>query len=486
MIKINYDIILIMKKALFRQISALLELSVLIIIDYLAIFALYSSALLIRIKILPHFHRLYQDTLPERFSTFFFLFLFIYIIIFVFEGIYTKRIPFWREYERIIKGSTLAILIIFSIVSIGKFSPDVSRTVLLLGYILVIIFLPLMKLLIKPLVLKILGLQRRIYLVASMDMMPNIKRAIENEPYLSFEIVGEYLFHEGSTSIDRESVKDIQNGISQTRATTLIVGLNGPLRINITNFIKSFNGHNIDILIIPDLYGIPLLGIEMDYFFNEQLMIINIKNRLKNPFYRAIKRIFDLVVGSILLLLSLPLMLVLAVLIKLDSPGPVIYKHRRIGYKGREFDCLKFRSMVVGADEMLKDILKNNPKMKAEWDRFKKIPDDPRITKFGRFLRKTSLDELPQLINVIKGEMSLVGPRPVLYEELELFKEGSDYYLEVKPGITGLWQISGRSDIDFQKRVELETWYVKNYSLWLDITVIIRTVKVVFTKAGAY
>ncbi|MGC8926630.1 MAG: sugar transferase [Myxococcota bacterium] len=475
-----------MKKALIRQIDALIELSILLVMDYLIVFALYSIALAIRIKILPAFHPLYREALPDRFSTFFFLFLFIYMIIFLFEGIYTRRIPFWREYERIIKGSSLAILIIFSIVSLGKFSPDVSRTVLLLGYILILLFLPLIKLLIKPTILRLLRLNKKIFLVASMDMLPNIKRAIENEPYLAFEVVGEYLFYEGKTSIDLDSIQDIQQNLLSTGASTLIVGLNGPLRINITNFIKSFNNQNIDILIIPDLYGIPLLGIELDYFFNEQLMIIKIKNRLKNPFYRAVKRIFDIVVGSALLFLSLPLMFIIGILVKIDSEGPIIYKHRRIGYKGKEFKCLKFRTMVDGADKMLNRILEENPRMKEEWDKFKKIPDDPRVTRIGRFLRKTSLDELPQLINVIIGDMSLVGPRPVLYEELELFKEGSDYYLEVKPGITGLWQISGRSDIDFQRRVELESWYVKNYSLWLDITVIIRTIKVVLTKAGAY
>lgn len=475
-----------MKSALKGQFKFLLELMVLAALDFIIIFLLYSVALATRIKLLPYFHRLYQDPLPERFSAFFFLFIFIYIVIFVFEGIYTKRIPFWREYERIIKGATLAILIDFSIVSLGKFSPDVSRTVLLLGYILTVMFLPLIKLLTKPLVLRLLRLDKRVYIVASLEMLPNIRRAIQNEQYLSFDIVGEYIFHEGKTDIDEESIKDISNGISFYRATTLVVGLNGPLRINITHFIKSLKEHNIDILIIPDLYGIPLLGVEMDYFFNEQLMIIKIKNRLKNPFYRAMKRLFDLIVGSMLLILSLPVMLVLAVLIRFDSKGPIIYRHRRIGYKGREFDCLKFRTMVDGADKKLDEILNDNPKLREEWDKYKKLPDDPRVTKFGRVLRQMSLDELPQLINVIKGDMSLVGPRPVLYEELKLFEEGSDYYLEVKPGITGLWQISGRSDIDFKKRAELEIWYVKNYSLWLDITVIIRTFKVVITKAGAY
>ena len=475
-----------MKSALKGQFKFLLELMVLAALDFIIIFLLYSVALATRIKLLPYFHRLYQDPLPERFSAFFFLFIFIYIVIFVFEGIYTKRIPFWREYERIIKGATLAILIDFSIVSLGKFSPDVSRTVLLLGYILTVMFLPLIKLLTKPLVLRLLRLDKRVYIVASLEMLPNIRRAIQNEQYLSFDIVGEYIFHEGKTDIDEESIKDISNGISFYRATTLVVGLNGPLRINITHFIKSLKEHNIDILIIPDLYGIPLLGVEMDYFFNEQLMIIKIKNRLKNPFYRAMKRLFDLIVGSMLLILSLPVMLVLAVLIKFDSKGQIIYRHRRIGYKGREFDCLKFRTMVDGADKKLDEILNDNPELREEWDKYKKLPDDPRVTKFGRVLRQMSLDELPQLINVIKGDMSLVGPRPVLYEELKLFEEGSDYYLEVKPGITGLWQISGRSDIDFKKRAELEIWYVKNYSLWLDITVIIRTFKVVITKAGAY
>jgi len=475
-----------MKSALKGQFKFLLELMVLAALDFIIIFLLYSVALATRINLLPYFHRLYQDPLPERFSAFFFLFIFIYIVIFVFEGIYTKRIPFWREYERIIKGATLAILIDFSIVSLGKFSPDVSRTVLLLGYILTVMFLPLIKLLTKPLVLRLLRLDKRVYIVASLEMLPNIRRAIQNEQYLSFDIVGEYIFHEGKTDIDEESIKDISNGISFYRATTLVVGLNGPLRINITHFIKSLKEHNIDILIIPDLYGIPLLGVEMDYFFNEQLMIIKIKNRLKNPFYRAMKRLFDLIVGSMLLILSLPVMLVLAVLIRFDSKGPIIYRHRRIGYKGREFDCLKFRTMVDGADKKLDEILNDNPKLREEWDKYKKLPDDPRVTKFGRVLRQMSLDELPQLINVIKGDMSLVGPRPVLYEELKLFEEGSDYYLEVKPGITGLWQISGRSDIDFKKRAELEIWYVKNYSLWLDITVIIRTFKVVITKAGAY
>lgn len=475
-----------MRQALIRQLNAIMEVLILMLIDYIIIFTLYTFALIIRIKLLPHFHALYREALPEKFSTFFFIFMFIYIIIFLFEGIYTKRIPFWREYEKIIKGSTLAILIIFSIVSLGKFSPDVSRTVLLLGYIFIVMFLPLIKLLIKPGILRLLNLNKKVYIVSSIDMLPGIKRAIDNEPYLAFEVVGEYLFHEGVSQIDVEAIKDIEENISKINPSVLIIGLNGPLRINIKSFIKSLNRFNLDILIIPDLYGIPLLGIELDYFFNEQLMIIKLKNRLSNPFYRAVKRVFDIVVGTSLFILCIPLMLLIAMLIKIDSKGPVIYRHRRIGFKGREFNCLKFRTMVDGADQMLDKIINENPQMREEWEKYKKIPNDPRVTRFGRFLRKTSLDELPQLINVIKGEMSLVGPRPVLYEELKLFNEDSDYYLEVKPGITGLWQISGRSDIDFQKRVELEIWYVKNYSIWLDITVIIRTVKVVLTRVGAY
>lgn len=169
-----------------------------------------------------------------------------------------------------------------------------------------------------------------------------------------------------------------------------------------------------------------------------------------------------------------------------DPPGPIVYKHRRVGKDGKEFDCYKFRSMCVDSTERLTKLLATDPAAKEEWDRTFKLKNDPRITRSGEFLRKTSLDELPQLLNVLKGEMSLVGPRPIVQKEVPRYKEFIKEYYMVPPGITGMWQVSGRSDIDYPERVSMDSWYVHNWSIWLDIVLLWRTVKVVLDHKGAY
>ncbi|RJX20489.1 MAG: sugar transferase [Desulfobulbus sp.] len=210
-----------------------------------------------------------------------------------------------------------------------------------------------------------------------------------------------------------------------------------------------------------------------------------------NP-YTPWKRAFDLIFSSLVLLLSLPFMLVIAALIKLDSRGPVLYGHRRITATGREFICLKFRTMVQDADRKLEELLAKDPELRAEWEKTFKLKNDPRVTRFGHFLRRTSLDEFPQFINVLKGEMSVVGARPIVGRELEEFyknrgRESAGRYCSMKPGITGPWQVMLRTDMDdYQERVDLDDWYVLNYSLWNDIKIIAKTVVCMFTGKGAY
>ncbi|WP_329799360.1 sugar transferase, partial [Escherichia coli] len=178
-----------------------------------------------------------------------------------------------------------------------------------------------------------------------------------------------------------------------------------------------------------------------------------------------LKRIFDLV-GSIAIIITIsPLLLYIYNKVKKDG-GPAIYSHERIGKGGKIFKCLKFRSMVTNSKEVLEDLLSKDIQAKQEWEATFKLKNDPRITKIGHFLRRTSLDELPQLFNVLKGEMSLVGPRPIITAELEKYNDEVAYYLLSKPGMTGLWQVSGRSDVDYETRVYLDTWYVKNWSMW--------------------
>lgn len=199
----------------------------------------------------------------------------------------------------------------------------------------------------------------------------------------------------------------------------------------------------------------------------------------------ALKRVFD-VVGALLLgLVFSPLIVVIAVILRREG-GPVIYRHRRIGRDGRQFECLKFRSMIPNAERALRELLERQPELEAEWVRDHKLRNDPRITNIGRFLRRTSLDELPQIWNVIRGEMSLVGPRPVVREELMRYGRSLPVYLSAKPGITGLWQVTGRNDTNYRRRVALDTYYVRRRSFLLDVYILIKTTRVVLGGDGAY
>jgi exopolysaccharide production protein ExoY len=192
--------------------------------------------------------------------------------------------------------------------------------------------------------------------------------------------------------------------------------------------------------------------------------------------------------GQILALVILaalsPLMLTLAWLIRRDG-GPATFTHYRVGYGGRLFACAKFRTMCPDAGRVLRELLERNPALRAEWHRDHKLSDDPRVTPFGKWLRRSSLDELPQLLNVLRGEMALVGPRPITVEELRRYGKARWHYLSVLPGITGLWQVSGRNRTSYERRVQLDRLYVTNRSTWLDCKILAKTVRVVLTRDGA-
>jgi lipopolysaccharide/colanic/teichoic acid biosynthesis glycosyltransferase len=194
------------------------------------------------------------------------------------------------------------------------------------------------------------------------------------------------------------------------------------------------------------------------------------------------------IVGSFtaLVLLALP-MVVIAVMLKRENPrANVFYGGMRVGLGGRLFQCWKFRSMEPGKDHLLQEYLEQNPQIRPYWDKYRKLPNDPRVqTRTTKLIRKTSLDELPQLWNVLKGEMSLVGPRPILPDEQEAYGPPLSNYCMVKPGITGLWQVSGRNESSFKQRVRWDIWYVRNWSLWGDIVIILKTIKVVLARSGA-
>lgn len=206
----------------------------------------------------------------------------------------------------------------------------------------------------------------------------------------------------------------------------------------------------------------------------------------QSPIGGMVKRSFD-IIGSIsgLILLS-PLLLMIALLVKISDGGSVFYGHRRIGRDGKPFFCLKFRTMVPDGDEVLAKYLAENPTAREEWNQTRKLRDDPRVTSVGAVLRKLSLDELPQIINILRGEMSIVGPRQVVKDEIEMYGPSAVYYFRSRPGLTGLWQISGRNDVSYDTRIAFDRHYVENWSFRRDLLIIVKTVPAVCMSRGSY
>lgn len=213
---------------------------------------------------------------------------------------------------------------------------------------------------------------------------------------------------------------------------------------------------------------------------------LELSHRLLNKGDQRIKRLLDLLLTSIIGILALPLCLAIAALIKVDSKGPVLYRQTRLGKNGKPFMAYKFRSMVCDADVILQEYLARHPEFRSEWEATQKLKRDPRITRLGVFLRQTSLDELPQLLNVLSGEMSLVGPRPCMPEQVSYYNDVWELYKRVRPGITGQWQISGRNALSFKERTTLDAYYIRNWSVWLDIYILAKTLLVVLQRDGAY
>ena len=206
---------------------------------------------------------------------------------------------------------------------------------------------------------------------------------------------------------------------------------------------------------------------------------------LRDPGARLLKRILDVILAALLLILSLPLAGAIALAIVLEKRGPVFFAHTRIGKGKRRFRLWKFRSMVVDADGMLARYLEAHPDRLAEWSETHKLKDDPRVTRVGRLLRRCRLDELPQLISVLRGEMSMVGPRPIVEEEIPKYGPAFSLYVQVLPGLTGLWQVSPHTHTSYRERTELDMQYMRNRTLWMDLLILLKTVRVVIFGSGA-
>ena len=409
----------------------------------------------------------------------------------LYEGAYSKKFTYWDELKLLWKTSFFSTLAIFTIVSLGQLSFSVSRIVILLMGFLAILIFPLLRVTAKKLLIRAGLLKSKVLIVGAGDMGKRTLHALRREPNLGYEVVGFIDEDKPQNAQCIEGVKvhghfqQVDRFVRKCDIQDVVVASENIDKEQLVHLINKLQHKAKNVLYIPDFSGMAVIGTELRHFFHDQMLALKIKNNLAQPINYFIKKLFDYIVSVILFILLLIPILIISIVIKLTSQGPAILQQQRIGKNSKLFMCYKFRTMYGDAEERLKNILITDPEARAEWQTYWKLQNDPRVTKIGSFLRMTSLDELPQIWNVLKGEMSLVGPRPYLPREWEALKEHSEIILIVQPGITGLWQVSGRSDSSYEQRLTLDSWYVRNWNLWLDIVILIRTVSVVVKKEGA-
>lgn len=276
------------------------------------------------------------------------------------------------------------------------------------------------------------------------------------------------------------TIDDAPRVIQETGANEIVIALGAEEHAKLEKLVYELHQLPVNIRMVPDAMHLAFLNLHVEDFGG--MPLLTLKEPVLTPLQRAVKRAFDIVVSFILLIFSLPLMAAIAIAIKRDSPGPVFFLQERIGEGGRPFKMIKFRTMIDGAEEMAHEVITYD----EAGNIIHKRPDDPRVTKVGYWLRRNSLDELPQLINVLKGDMSLVGPRPEMPWLVEKYESWQRKRFEVPQGLTGWWQVGGRANNPMHLSTEEDLLYIRNYSLWLDIVILWRTIGAVLRRRGAF
>ncbi len=406
----------------------------------------------------------------------------IYLFFYFYYKLLHKRMVTSSEIISIIKANTFAMVLILFFLFISKSSYEYSRTIMIIYFsfnMLIVIY----TYFVKDYFLKYDFLREKVFALCDREGEKSVKRWFNKNNTFGFD-VKKIIIIEG---LSEEEIKErIDKTIKSENFYACIISLNNFGHNQLFYYIDHIQHDISRIIVLPNVTKIPLFNMEIQNSINHKDLLLFVKNNLLNPVDSFIKNLFDKIVATILIILFFPFLIILYIAVFISTNGHPLFKHRRIGQNGVSFNIYKFRSMKLNSDEILKELLENDEKAKEEWERDFKLKNDPRVTKIGKFLRKTSLDELPQIINVLQGKMSLVGPRPIVKEEIEKYGEYFQYFKAVKPGITGLWQVSGRNDIDYEERVQLDVWYARNWSIELDITILIKTIAVVLSRRGSY
>ena len=395
------------------------------------------------------------------------------------KGRYSERIPFWSEMQLIFGASFWAVL---AETMVGCLNHDfIGRLPAVLTMMVFPIIATLGNAVAKYLLVQAGAWRLAVVLVGSGEGAVAVEAALASDPGLGYSVVGR---------IDPQVLMTRQDGprlwplLDRFHGGRILFALDGDRALQ-RQLIDCALRERVPFAIAPEAQAFPAFGWEATRFFTHDVVMLSARDGISRRISQVMKGVIDLTAAAFLLLCSTPVFLVVA-LMNLPSGGPMFFAHRRIGIGGKSFYCLKFRTMVVNADKVLQEALERDPALAAEWHATQKLRNDPRVTAIGRILRKTSLDELPQLINVLLRQMSLVGPRPIVEAEVRFYGDDIAHYYNTRPGLTGLWQVSGRSNTSYTRRVQLDVWYVNNWTVWLDIAVLLKTFPAVLGRTGAH
>jgi Undecaprenyl-phosphate galactose phosphotransferase WbaP len=463
--------------------SRTLTVAALVGSDMLAI--LFSGCIAVSLRLLfnGHFQPSEYATLLPALPLFFIVF----SVLDLYPGIAANTI---EEFRKILHAVTLSYLLIIVSTFFIKMDGHYSRIAFALAWVLSMALVPMSRRAIRS-----YGAKQPWWGVPTVVFGANetgeaMLKVLAEQPTLGLRPIA--LLNEHAPAERPTNAKDLFTGqyahaaeLARTNKGCYAILALPELRANELEEVLNDYSHLFHhVLVLPDVAGMSSLWVSAKDLGG--MLGLEIKQRLSQTVPRLIKRSFDLAVTSAVALSLLPLLCLLYLGVRLSSPGPVFYGQRRLGRDHTMFTAWKFRSMVTNADAVLESHLAGDPELRAEWERDRKLKRDPRVTRIGRLMRKTSLDELPQLWNVLTGQMSLVGPRPIVLAEVERYGRRYQHYRRVTPGITGLWQISGRNNTTYQRRTEIDEYYVRNWSAAMDLYILYRTVKTVLFTEGAY
>jgi Undecaprenyl-phosphate galactose phosphotransferase WbaP len=458
-----------------------ISLLLILLADIGALILAFHLAYFIRVDVIQNlFHVSNPWFFPlEHFYKMYYLLL-VFILIFSYEKLYTRRYNFYEEFVFIARGLFISVIFIALLVYLSRTYETFTRTIPILMMFTGMVIVPLFRFIVKKL-LKALGWYIKYAAVVGIKeetdpLLPSLKK---------LERIGFSITRVLYLQPDRDVEIDIDIPGQSPNIETLIIVSRGIDNVRLNRLINQWENHVKEIKIVSDSTYLKTIGVETEYI--DELLVMRMANRLLSPGSRFFKRTFDLVVSVLWGILVLPLFAVIALSIKIDSRGPVLFTQERFGKDGKKFKLFKFRTMYVDGDEKLSEFFRQHPELQEEWNQYKKLKSfDPRVTRIGKFLRRFSLDEGMQILNVLKGDMSIVGPRPYLVREKEEIEKFAAIIFRVKSGLTGLWQIRGRSELSFETRLKLDEFYVRNWSFLLDITIILKTFGVVLKGKGAY